>query len=395
MDWTRGRLECELHLKETVRDVCFLHTENMFAVAQKKYCYIYDSAGVELHCLRKHLEVTNMEYLPYHFLLATVGKAGYLKYQDTSTGNLICEHRTKLGTCDTMTQNPYNAVMALGHNNGTVTMWTPNMTKPVVQMLCHRANVTSVAFDLTGNYMATAGVDCQVHIWDARKFGEKLHSYHTPGNTKPATSLDISQNRLLAVGYGSHVQIWKDGIATKAKKPYMQHEMKGKPVQDLHFCPFEDVLGCGHQKGFDSLIIPGAGMANFDTFEANPYSGSNKKQRQESEVKALLEKLKPEMIMLNPDNIGTMDRADHNVIQKEREEEMIERHGEKEKKKTRKRQRGRSTAIKRFINKQSNVRDEKREKILNEMKKKKEAREEKQKDEADLMPNMLKRFKTD
>jgi len=93
MDWSRGRLECELHLKETVRDVCFLHTENMFAVAQKKYCYIYDSAGVELHCLRKHIEVTKMEYLPYHFLLCTVGKSGYLKYQDTSTGNLICEHR--------------------------------------------------------------------------------------------------------------------------------------------------------------------------------------------------------------------------------------------------------------------------------------------------------------
>ena len=102
------------------------------------------------------------------------------KYQDTSTGNLICEHRTKLGTVDAMRQNPYNGVMALGHSNGTVTMWTPNMTTPVVKMLCHRATVTALAFDLTGHYMATAGVDCQIHVWDARKLGEKVPAMHTP-----------------------------------------------------------------------------------------------------------------------------------------------------------------------------------------------------------------------
>ena len=88
--------------------------------------------------------------------------------QDTSTGQLVAEHRTKLGDCRVMRQNPYNACMCLGHGNGTaractvvvvpwvrqlgecshpavvarapgtVTMWTPNMNQPVVKMLCHR-----------------------------------------------------------------------------------------------------------------------------------------------------------------------------------------------------------------------------------------------------------------
>jgi U3 small nucleolar RNA-associated protein 7 len=72
MDWRDGKLGCEIQLGETVRDAKWLHNNQLFAVAQKKYVYIYDRAGVEIHCLKKHIEVTNMEFLPYHYLLATV-----------------------------------------------------------------------------------------------------------------------------------------------------------------------------------------------------------------------------------------------------------------------------------------------------------------------------------
>lgn len=72
VDWREGRLGCELQLGETIRDVKWLHNNQTFAVAQKKYVYIYDKAGVEIHKLSKHIEVTHMEFLPYHFLLATI-----------------------------------------------------------------------------------------------------------------------------------------------------------------------------------------------------------------------------------------------------------------------------------------------------------------------------------
>ena len=60
--------------------------------------------------------------------------------QDTSTGQIIAQHRTKMGPCDVLRHNPYNAVSLLGHAQGVVTMWTPNMTSPAVKMLAHRVS---------------------------------------------------------------------------------------------------------------------------------------------------------------------------------------------------------------------------------------------------------------
>lgn len=93
-DWQTGTLHAELQLKETCRDITFvvppvsllyiqsvlllsrrfLHDQSHFAVAQKKYVFIYDQNGVELHRLSSHFEPTALEFLPYHWLLASVVK---------------------------------------------------------------------------------------------------------------------------------------------------------------------------------------------------------------------------------------------------------------------------------------------------------------------------------
>jgi U3 small nucleolar RNA-associated protein 7 len=80
---------------------------------------------------------------------------------------------------------------------------------------------------------------------------------------------------------------------------------EGKRIERVRWCPFEDLLGVSHNEGFATVVVPGAGEPNFDYFEANPYE--NTKQRQEAEVRSLLNKLQPEMISLNPGYIGNLD----------------------------------------------------------------------------------------
>ncbi|CDJ60351.1 WD domain, G-beta repeat-containing protein, putative, partial [Eimeria maxima] len=121
---------------------------------QKKYVYIYDHQGIEIHCLRDLMLTYRLEFLPYHFLMTSIGEFGDLSYYDISTGTLVARHKTKRGPCDVMAQNPTNAIISLGHNKGTVSLWTPNLAKPAVEMFCHKGKVTAIAAQ--DNYMITA-----------------------------------------------------------------------------------------------------------------------------------------------------------------------------------------------------------------------------------------------
>lgn len=366
-DWRSGKPGCELNLNETVRDAKWLHNDQYFAVAQKKHVYIYDAAGVEIHVLRKYVETSHLEFLPYHFLLAGVENSGFLRYTDTSTGQIVAEHPTRKGPPTALAQNPYNAILHVGHQNGTVSLWSPNSTDPLIKIQANTGAVRSIAMDRSGHYMLTGGQDSRLKLWDIRALKE-VHSYST---RQPATSISISDRGLAAVVSGTSTTIWKDLFTTgnssqpgKVQSPYLNyHSSLGTQVKPntVGFCPFEDILGVAHSSGFTSLIVPGAGEANYDALEVNPYE--TRTQRREAEVKSLLTKLQPETIALDPNFIGSLDVR--SAEERAREKDLDAPNREEEKMamlKERNRARGKNSALRRHLRKKGgkNIIDEKR-----------------------------------
>ncbi|KAK3087631.1 hypothetical protein FSP39_008634, partial [Pinctada imbricata] len=300
IDWQSKRLMCEMNVMETTHDVKWLHQETMFAAAQKQWTYIYDNQGIELHCLKTLDCALRLEFLPFHFLLASASSKGFLSWLDVSIGKQVAVHKTGQGRLDVMCQNPQNATLCLGHTGGTVTLWSPNVKEPLVKMLCHGGGVRSVTVDRAGQYLATSGLDRKLKIWDLRTY-KMLQCYKTGYG---AGSMAFSQTGLLALGKGNLVEVYQDCCRQTVTKPYLTHKFTST-VEALQFCPYEDVLGVGHGEGFTSLLIPGAGEANFDALEDNPYQ--SKKQRREAEVQMLLNKIPFEMIHVDTAKIGQLD----------------------------------------------------------------------------------------
>lgn len=395
MDSHNLTLHTEFHVQERVRDACFLHNFSMLAVAQANHVFIYDDTGAEVHKLDDHHDPFAIDFLPHHWLLTSVGRQGILRFQDTSTGQLVSQHNTKVGPCDVLRQNPSNAITHLGHNNGTVTLWSPSSSQFLVKLLCHKgAKVTSIAVDLSGRYMVTGGVDRQVKVWDLRML-RNTHSYFVPAGTP--TSLDISQKGVVGIGHAGHATFWSpEALRSKSKDPYMHHSIPAcGPVETLRFRPFQDVCAIGHAKGISSIVVPGSGEPNLDTSEYNLDPFQDKRQRREAEVRALLDKLDPNTIALDPNEIGGVEESSMEVRQARLKDLEEEANARKKNKRVKQKKRGRSKIQTKLRRKRNNIVDEQTLKLREAREKEKQGNDVQEKGRekpVDTAPAALKRF---
>ncbi|KAK2196057.1 bifunctional WD40-repeat-containing domain superfamily/WD repeat-containing protein WDR46-Utp7/WD40 repeat/WD40-YVTN repeat-like-containing domain superfamily/BING4 [Babesia duncani] len=302
IDMHTTREHFEIPLKETIRDVRFLHSHEMVAAAQKKYVYIYDNRGSEVYCLRERMLTYKLEYLQYHYLLVGIGEFGELWYQDVSTGEVITTHKTKRGACKVMRQNKSNAVIHLGHTDGLVSLWTPNIAKACVKMLAHKGPVTAIA--IYDNYMVTGGYDGFWKLWDLRNYSETLAKDFV-GHTPPSC-MDVSQSGILGMSYGGRVEFYKNifsGPNSVRSNMYLSHALSSQTISGIRFQPYEDVVAIGSSFGVSTLIVPGSGFANFDSMEENPYINDRNRQ-----IQRLLDKLPADSITLNKAPLGSYNR---------------------------------------------------------------------------------------
>jgi U3 small nucleolar RNA-associated protein 7 len=288
----KSKFECDIQVGEAAYDIKFLNSHRFFAVAQKKALFIYNSRGEEIHCLKNHNGSLKLAFLHHQMLLGSIGLGGVLRYQDTMTGKIVAQHKTCYGTCDVMQLDQNRGILCLGHNNGKVTLWTPNLGQPVVNMLSHKGRVVTVANDPTGFRLLTTGEDFSVKIWDIRNF--HIMQYFKPKNI--VTCSDISQNGMIGLGCNNHIQILRESPKNKKQIPYLNYTSAQSSLRTLMFCPFDDFVLLGHSNGIMSKYVPGASEMKDHSVASHIFHDDC---TQKEELGHFLRKLRPNTVLLS------------------------------------------------------------------------------------------------
>mmetsp|Transcript_44356 Transcript_44356/g.96501 ORF Transcript_44356/g.96501 Transcript_44356/m.96501 type:complete len:523 (+) Transcript_44356:71-1639(+) len=298
MDLHSMKLECEINVMQSVRCAALIANQDMFAAAQKKYTYVYDNAGTELHKLKDTVEAFSLEYLPFHHLLVSASRRE-IRWRDVTYGDVISSHKFEFPNAMCMQQNPRNAVMHVGHSSGQVSLWTPNIPEAAITMQCQHAGIAAMAVD--GFAMATSSVDGRWRLWDLRMM-DRVSSSGTFGGA--VCSMSFSQTGLLSVCNSHTVRVFRN-LNQSEPELYLKHRIIGEDIVSAQFRPFEDFCILGRSGGISTLVVPGAGKAHFDSFADNPFA--TKGQKRENIVKSVLDKIPADMISIDPDMIGKID----------------------------------------------------------------------------------------
>lgn len=328
MKWKKFALEGETQLKDKVNDLKYLVDHSMYAVAQKKYVYMYTKEGSELHILSSMAHMDRLAYLPKHMLLAASSSLySTMQYLDISTGQEVsCKPpATVKNPTSCLAANPTNGVVASTDLRGVVKFWSPSVVDPLIQLKGHQGAIEDLCFHNNGRFFLTLGGDHKLKVWDIRT----LRTLETYAVTYTFHTMDISSTGLVALGGGTNIQLWKDLFSSsstpKPTSPYLKFGLGyGNVAERVRFCPYEDVLGVGHSQGFTSLLVPGSGEANPDFYAANPHE--TERHRKERVVSTLLDKLPPDMISMDVQIPGVnVERLEayNTQLQANRKERMI------------------------------------------------------------------------
>ncbi|MEN2496154.1 MAG: putative U3 small nucleolar RNA-associated protein 7 [Marteilia pararefringens] len=313
-EWQSKHLTCEFNVNERVNDVRWIVNDTMFAAAQKYYTYVYDKKGTELHAIKQFDCAQHLEYLPYHYLLTSLNDRSYLSYFDVSVGKPLASFSTATPSRPTaMCQNPSNAIINLGHSNGTVTMWSPKSeasSKPLVSLLAHPCPLSQLAVSKCGTKLFTTGVDLKLRQWDLRNHYKPLQSlYLGKILNQPVSCMAVSQRNYLAVSSASKVLTLRPSRAEGQQsgyEMYIQHEHSFGSIASLEFPVYEDFLLSGMSCGVETICVPGSSHLTVDSLGHNPLQLS-KTSRRNMEVRQVLDKIDASLIDIDNSAIGKVN----------------------------------------------------------------------------------------
>ncbi|MBK9006754.1 MAG: hypothetical protein IPM31_07135 [Anaerolineae bacterium] len=225
---------------------------------------LWDIASAKSIYGSRHMNapVWRVEY-SYDSKYLLIQRADELEVRSTATGGLLY----RFGMAE-FAVSPVDNLIALGDNEGNIQIRDLDSGEGVMNIQAHSARVYSMAFSPDGLYLASAGQDCDIKLWDLGN-GKLLHyfeetavdAYEIGMSSRIfSTYLEFIPNQNMLVGFGSWGTVVNWNVNSGATNYVIQSPAleyyNGMVTLKPHFPEFFDVDMSGHSfyindNGFD------------------------------------------------------------------------------------------------------------------------------------------------
>jgi len=176
--------------------------------------YSIDDAGILRHWsgdgkLLKRSYLSDLETLwafaPFGVKLAS-GNDDLLIWE-TATGQLA--HRIVLKSwLTTLAFNADAAQLAVGHDDGTISLWDANTLNPIKTLSAKTTAVAALAFSPDSKFLASSAEDRIVRIWDVAT-GQEVYQGRSHTDRVPSLSWAPDGSLLVSAGWDTSARVWR------------------------------------------------------------------------------------------------------------------------------------------------------------------------------------------
>jgi WD40 repeat protein len=128
-------------------------------------------------------------------------------------------------------------LLAAGSEDGRIALLRPSDGK-VLRVLSQPAGVNALALSRDGRYLATAGGDWVIRVWDLRDHDKAPKELHGQGSTVAAVDFDRTARFVVAGGAGATTQVW-DRATGRTVALMKRH---GDEINAVMFSPVDPLL---------------------------------------------------------------------------------------------------------------------------------------------------------